>query len=984
MNLHGRNHREKLSRIDELLEDQYENLQRWAIVLARGDKEKADEVVQDFCLYLSLTKPNLADVKNLDGYLYISLRNLYQSSLARYTREAMKLLSPADFDTACIAVSAGQGRDTLERQNELRRICNYAVWRKDHSKSFSYFILHFFHGYFRNEVAELAHVPLSTIYNKLRNARLEAKAYLNEDSRVLPIGRKPPIPRLLWHKTSEVDFFNELRVLILEARNTPCLPESELLAFYFDSQKPITCELLSHLVSCEVCLAIIDRYLDRPTLKDRDPLDSTEKRESESTQEPSELQSTSRAKLRSRLKKRLRNVYEHHPEILSIAINGHITVLHSVQGAHSTLTARIESPEKARFVEVFSEQDVRLAMLPVGDAPPRGCSVVTQQVELSNGRWLRLSLEFDGLGLNSEVVYYDPVLSMAISDQDDEEVSDKATVDETMSQQVAASGPKKLSQRICESLFSLRRRCLSSLALFPAFSWALLLGITIFTGFYFAFRHQDSGLDAQWVISRSIQLEDSALKGNTEHQVLQIAEISSTGHIVQQGTVSIIKDGDGQRYVRELYDRKHNMLAMQWKINGLAHESYSGSMPQRFLGIPWSQGLSVRAFSEISRSTPLVQRTHNGYLLVIDKPRKVYSRMVEAILVLNHKFVPTEETLSFHGPDGPYEIRFLETSHSFTPSNQVPDARFLPRIQQHHLSRLVPGMSWPPSSIDATQLAELEVGVLYQLSEMNADVGKPVEVISSGGRSVQVIGFIGGKDERKELIHRLHALKNHRFLRIEVGSENNDAVQNAKSFDSHASVLNFYQGGTEGALAMPLLQAYFRRQGLNGIRLNSAVTSFSGQALQLSQKTLQNAYAINRLAQILSLAPAASLKITTLRQWIEMVNKHAELLQMDMQSLNDQLSIILPQNQRHSNIPEEHDNIIGAEQFVSTAAYVLQQTQRVNHNLELAFASNSTGGNQKAASALLQSTIELLPIRDCISLEQLAHHLSISLEDVNR
>ena len=56
----------------------------------------------------------------------------------------------------------------MDRQNELRRICNYAVWRKESSKSASYFLLLFFHGYTRREVAALALLPIAAIHNKLK------------------------------------------------------------------------------------------------------------------------------------------------------------------------------------------------------------------------------------------------------------------------------------------------------------------------------------------------------------------------------------------------------------------------------------------------------------------------------------------------------------------------------------------------------------------------------------------------------------------------------------------------------------------------------------------------------------------------------------------------------------------------------------------------------------------------------------------------
>src|SRR5580698_3563584 len=169
---------------EQLLVSSYSQLTRWAAVLTRGDVTRAQDIVQELCLYFTLTKPDLSDVSNLDGYLYTCLRHIYLSGLARSSREAQRFVSIADFDSFDFAIAAKQSGDLLERQNDLRRICNYAIWRKQSSKSASYFILHFFHGYARREIAEVACLPISAIYNKLKAARDEIKTSISEQHRL--------------------------------------------------------------------------------------------------------------------------------------------------------------------------------------------------------------------------------------------------------------------------------------------------------------------------------------------------------------------------------------------------------------------------------------------------------------------------------------------------------------------------------------------------------------------------------------------------------------------------------------------------------------------------------------------------------------------------------------------------------------------------------------------------------------------------------
>ncbi len=245
----------------ELLASRYGQLLRWAIVLTRGNTGKAEEIVQEFCVYIAVAKPDFGRVANLDGYLYTCLRNIYLSTLARASREALHLVSVEDYDSFAFAISANPAGDSLQRQNDLRRICSYAVWRKEASKSASYFILHFFHGYGRREIAELAQLPIAAIYNKLKTARGEVRSYLEEPGKLRIVNRDtPPKPTLSWNLLSSQDLFRELRQTILDARKTDCLPEGPLLAHYRSAApRPISCALLAHIVSCERCLSLIDR-----------------------------------------------------------------------------------------------------------------------------------------------------------------------------------------------------------------------------------------------------------------------------------------------------------------------------------------------------------------------------------------------------------------------------------------------------------------------------------------------------------------------------------------------------------------------------------------------------------------------------------------------------------------------------------------------------------------------------------------------------
>ena len=84
---------------EHLLASRYPQLMRWALILARNDHAKAEEIVQEFCLYATVAKPDFRHAANLDGYLYTCLRHIYTSSLAKASRDALRLVNLEDYDS---------------------------------------------------------------------------------------------------------------------------------------------------------------------------------------------------------------------------------------------------------------------------------------------------------------------------------------------------------------------------------------------------------------------------------------------------------------------------------------------------------------------------------------------------------------------------------------------------------------------------------------------------------------------------------------------------------------------------------------------------------------------------------------------------------------------------------------------------------------------------------------------------------------------
>ncbi len=975
--------------IDELLASRYGQLLKWGAILTRGDQGKAQDVVQELCLYFTLTKPDLSGVANMDGYLHTCLRHIYLSTLARSSREAQHFISVTEFDSIEFALEASHSGDLLQRQNDLRRICGYAVWRKEASKTASYFILHFFHGYARREIAELACIPMAAVYNKLKIARTEVRSHLEERGKLRILNREaPPEPVSSWGLVSSAELFREMRERIMSARTSECLSEENLLGYYKGSvPAPIPCELLAHMVSCDRCLAIIDCHFRRPTLHDREPLDGFESSSGpggDGIAEPDGM--AHNASLRE-VRKRWGSVHEHRPRTLSLAVNGKIVALHDVQAAHNMLSVRVEQPEKAQFVEVFSEQDVRFALLSIGDLPPDGSPVRLQHVSLSDARWLDLRLTFDGLGLDSQVAYFDPALA---SDKL-EDTEDSAAVWALESRGVTQ--PSHVHNPVEGSWTSAISRFLNPLIPSSAMAWAVVLTLIVGSAGFMAYRRMAVPINGSQIMEQSLKIASTSLHGQTEHQVLHLEEVSSDGGVLQQGVVDLWRDGDGRRYLRRLYDSRHHLIAAKWH-DETVKDSSSGNWAAKDafnlhqlgpMSTLWDQDLSTEAFSTLDTHAPQLRAVRGGYELTVVGPIADYPQVIAATLLLDRHLRPIREIMRVRAGSEIHELRLIQTECELNPSSSVPNATFDPGValqdtQSFHSTRR--GDDLTPSMAMDVHLAQLQIAVLQQLGDLDADTGEPIEVVRTPDGHIRVSGTVLDDSLKKAIISRLEALEDKRLLDLRLKSKNDLPLPVASASRRASEGPSIYDLEQAEPVVDAMLRRHFQAAGLSGEKLNSAMDQYSQDVLQHAQRALQHAYALKRLGSILSDPKLNSIGVASQRQWIGMVDEHSQGLEAELGALRMQLAEIAS-----SREPTSADGpppaIENPAQFDQAANRLLQHTQELNSDIDSLFTSNLSEERHPAPDSQFRAVINAIPLRQSQEIARFAARLS-SAEPGNR
>ncbi|MBD1394362.1 RNA polymerase sigma-70 factor [Mucilaginibacter glaciei] len=87
--LHRIQHNSDESAFNDLYKQQYFNLYRYAFSFL-GDKEAAEEVVQDVLLKIWLGRHKLPVIKNVQGYLYVAVKNACLNNIRSQNSKQLK------------------------------------------------------------------------------------------------------------------------------------------------------------------------------------------------------------------------------------------------------------------------------------------------------------------------------------------------------------------------------------------------------------------------------------------------------------------------------------------------------------------------------------------------------------------------------------------------------------------------------------------------------------------------------------------------------------------------------------------------------------------------------------------------------------------------------------------------------------------------------------------------------------------------------
>jgi RNA polymerase sigma factor (sigma-70 family) len=927
-------------RHEEVFLARYTRLRGWALQLTERDRERAEDLVHDAYIQFTFTRPDLNTISHLDAYLYTMLRNLHLSQVRRTLRLQHRSLVILDYDSAEIGLRGADPREQMRLQDELRQVCQYACLRKETSKAGSVLILRFMHGYYPREIAQIMQSTRQAVEERLRMARSEARQYLLDPTSLRFIRETPAetagIARAGFARTSD-ELLQELRDKIFDSCRGSCFASEHLEQIYREAGVPgMDHQTLGHIVSCPKCLDCVNRLLDLPMLCERFPTDTlgTDNRSdggegggggagSGSTGGPSE------GELR-RCRRRASDVFEHRPVELCISVNGYLMATQRVGSELSEQTLSINSTEKIDFIEVFSEQEVRLLYVSIEELPPEGDYKRSISIRLSDDRMLEASLSFSNPWPTLQVIYRDPLLQ-------NERASHSLTAEETCaphqsapmvdsSIEVRAAGRRTYVVNLLERLARLCRWFFNpSFWLRPGTVTAvvslILIAVLLLTRMHVpvvsaaellrrsTVAEQTIAGDPAIVLHRTINMEERRAKG---------------GALISRRRIEIWQSAARGIRLRRIYDEQQGLVAGEWTRDDGTSTLYRREAAPQARTAPdvaarailetgelWRLEVSARSFAAlVGRAEGLtVEERSNTYVLDYagEAAGGSTSRLRRATLTLGRADLhPVEETLNVERDGEEREYRFIEAGLERSPASAIAPSLFEPepellgttrRAGESSLERQTreaePLLSASPVAVhppEAVASPELEIEVTYLLNQIRADLGEQVSMTRTAGGTLRVEALVETERRKEEILRALGSIINNPAVRVEVSTVGEAFKRQQEERSQPRDTPTREVEVTNNRIpADAELRSYFSARLVGNQAIDKEIDRYTQRVMNRSRQALLRASALKRLVGRFSPDELRALDPQAQTRWRLMIREHAEAYQREAAALRQEL-----------------------------------------------------------------------------------------------
>jgi RNA polymerase sigma factor (sigma-70 family) len=910
----------------DLFIERYERLFLWSLQLTESNYQQAEDLLHDAFIQFTLGQPDLNRIENLEGYLRTMLRNIHVSQVRRSTRSPIRYLSIVEYDSAELGLRVVDPRTQMNFQEELRTVCEYACARKESSKAGSILILRFFHGYYPEEISKVSRISRPAVKERLRAARSEAKLYLDspkalsfirpsQAGQAEPVAAQPVEPPVI-----PGDCLGEVRRMIFCSRRGHCLAKDKLQNLYRGEVSAVVdCEQLAHIVSCAQCLDEVNVLLDLPLLSSRYPgeaagRDSRRKRGGPGGGGPA---GGTGMKSVSGYLRRAKEVFEHEPQELFISVNGYILGSQKISSELMEQTLSVKGEDNVGFVEIFSEQEIRLLLLNV-ESLPDGPVRQSASVRLGEGRLLDLSLSFSGAWPTLHVVYHDPALAQA-QPEIIEEISSSPSASLT---QEKANGPA-IDTLVKDTIRRFRRSLTNwTVWLRPGTITSLVALILISTLLFVHLRRSPSlPLSASSLLTQSAGAEETIAASTDQvlHRTISLEERRPTGELIAGRKIEVWQSATHGISARRLYDERGQLIAGDWRrSDGVQTLYHHGQRPKLQLAPEkrgvigaaltfdnvWQLSPSAKEFTSLigHADVAYIEESAGSFAISYAREPTDAPGLIKATIVLSRpELHAIRQSLTVQQGNEVRQYEFVEVGFAQLSLDSVAPGTFEPELELTGANRegrdsaSPETLNRPFSKVEpngSAASADLEVEVTYLLDQIKANLGEQISLTRTSDGRLHVQGVVETDSRRAEILRSLAPVISNAAVRFEVQTVE-EAVKRQKLKTSDSAVAGTLRA-TEGT-TLPVeseLRRYFAAGGVSEERLDEQVREFSTRMIAHSRQSMRHAFALKHLIsqfnedQIRELSPEARSKR------LSMISKHASAFGQEMGLLRAELKAV--------------------------------------------------------------------------------------------
>jgi RNA polymerase sigma factor (sigma-70 family) len=912
---------------EEVFLARYGPLRAWALRLTGGDAARAEDLVHDAFVQFTLARPDLARVQNLDGYLYQMLRNLNISQMRRANRRRGDEPAVFEYDSAEFVLRAADPRDLIRVQDDLRQVCHYACVRKESSKAGGVLILRFMHGYYPAEIARFTGSTREAVEERLRVARKEARQYLKDPESLRFINKERTRgahgPATGYAQTPE-ELLRDLRQRVFDSRRGAC-PAVESLSKIYDSKGGPDCATLAHLVSCPRCIDEVNDLHDLPLLSERFPVDSLgaePRRKSGGNDDGGDDDGGSggeggggraTAEETQRCRKRARDVFEHRPRELCVSVNGRPVGAQKIGSVVNEQKLNVGAGEEVSFVEVFSEQDVRLLYLDptAWPADVDGDRIVS--VGLSDRRTLEARLSYIDSAPTVQVVYRDPLMALEpapVDEFEDESRREHSRVRVLPHVAAAWRGLSKWLGRLVSPFAVLRPGHVAALLA------VLVVAALLFTKLYVP------PVSAAELLRRAAAAEESNALSTEQvlHRTVFVEEARADGRgAATRRRVETWQGGASGIRLRRLYDEQGRLVAGEWtRSDGTSTVYRKGSAPSESGASPPAELLAAGEVWRIDPSAKSFKSLAAGEegLKVDDKlgayvvGRELASDgegLRGASLWLNksdlHAF---RMTLVVRRGGEAFEYRLIEGGLERKRAEDVPPAVYQLEPELSGANGAAQGAgdgakssgeetTRPPSSVTkqpSLASAELEVEVAYLLNRIKANLGEQVSMGRTTGGALRVEALVESEGRKEAILRALGPVLNNPTVVVDVSTVAEALARRERAAGQDRLTEREVVVGAGRIPADAELRAHFAARLADGERVDAAIKQFAARAMNHSRQALLHASALRQMAGRFTPEEVRALDEGARMKWLSMVREHAGAYRREVTALRAQLSAV--------------------------------------------------------------------------------------------